>query len=117
MDADAVIFIHAPMRLRFPNFRVIEIAKNRSGELARFFIDFVGKQQRFAAPSISDTRIWSAMMQKRGALNAEELEEARRKAEEDVKRTLEKEQAKRHRREKEPERGEEGRGEQMVIGT
>ena len=100
MDADAVIVIHAPLRKQMPRFRVLDVAKNRTGRTDRFFIDFDGSRQKFSAPSVEDSRIWSEVMHKRRALKANELAElkaemeARRAA--DQKRALENEAKKRY---------------------
>ena len=96
MDADAVIFVHAPLRKPMPHFRVLDIAKNRSGRTERFFIDFDGSRQKFVAPSPLDYRIWGEIMRKRRMLKAEEREAIKAEHDADVKRQLEKEQHKRH---------------------
>ena len=111
-DADAVIFIHAPLRLQFPRFRVLEVGKNRTGRIGRFFMDFRGGHMQFGAPTVLDSKIWAEMMRKRRALSKEEREaieeEHKTQAEADVKRALEREQRKRHEAER---RG----GEQTVM--
>lgn len=108
MDADAVVFIHAPLRKPMPRFRVLDIAKNRSGRTERFFIDFDGSRQKFVAPSPLDYRIWGEIMRKRRMLKADERDAIKAEHEADVKRQLEKEQRKRRDSER---RG----GEQMEI--
>ena len=108
MDADAVVFIHAPLRKPMPRFRVLDIAKNRSGRTERFFIDFDGERQKFVAPSPLDYRLWGEIMSKRRMLKAEERDAIKAEHEADVKRRLEKEQRKRH----DPERRG---GEQTVM--
>lgn len=94
-DADAVIFVHGPMRKRYPRFRVLDIAKNRHGAVDRFFIDFRVNYQRFEAPSAKDYRVWREIMRLRRALKAEEIRELEEKAEADTRRQLENEQRKR----------------------
>lgn len=96
MDADAVVFIHAPMRKPMPRFRVLDIAKNRSGRTERFFIEFDGERQKFVAPSPLDYRLWGEIMRKRRLLKAEERDAIKAEHEADVKRRLEREQRKRH---------------------
>lgn len=99
-DAESVIFVHAPMRLAYQRFRILDVAKNRSGPIDRFYINFDVEQQRFSAPSTEDYRLWSEVVRKRRALTADELAElkaemeARRAA--DQKRTLENEAKKRY---------------------
>ena len=99
-DADAVIFIHAPLRLQFPRFRVLEVGKNRTGRIGRFFMDFQGSKMQFAAPSVLDSKIWAEMMKKKRALSKEERvdieAECNAQRDADVKRALEQEQRKRH---------------------
>ena len=99
-DADAVIFIHAPLRLQFPRFRVLEVSKNRTGRIGRFFMDFRGDCMQFGAPSVLDSKIWAEMMRKRRALDANERaeieEEYKARADAAVKAALEREQRKRH---------------------
>ena len=95
-DADAVIFIHAPLRRQAPRFRVLDIGKNRSGRSDRFYIDFDGSRQRFSAPSPFDYHVWTEMMKKKRPLDRDELDAIRAEHEADVKRQLEKEQRKRH---------------------
>ena len=111
-DADAVIFVHAPLRRQCPRFRVLEIAKNRSGRIDRFFINFDGSRQIFTAPSVLDTKLWAEMMKKRRMLNAAERVEIETAYKEEkeaaVKMQLEKEQRKRH-------AAERSGGEQTVI--
>ncbi|MBR2583556.1 MAG: AAA family ATPase [Oscillospiraceae bacterium] len=99
-DADAVIFIHAPLRLQVPRFRILDVAKNRSGRIERFYIDFDGAHQRFAAPSPMDYRIWTETFRKKQRLTREELDAIEAEHVADVKRQLEKEQRKRHRAER-----------------
>ena len=96
-DADAVIIVHAPMRKPYPRFRVLDIAKNRSGRIDRFFIDFRGDQQRFTAPSAEDYRIWSEVLRKKRVLTAEERQKLEDAAEEKQSRRMEAEQRKRYR--------------------
>jgi len=96
MDADAVVFVHAPMRKPMPRLHVLDIAKNRSGRTERFFVDFDGARQRFEAPSPLDYRLWGEIMRKRRMLKAEERDAIKAEREADVKRRLEKEQRKRH---------------------
>ena len=104
-DAETVTFVHAPLRQAMPRFRVLDVAKNRSGPIGRFFIDFAVSQQRFAAPSVEDYRLWKETMHKRRMLTAEERREiaAADKAEQDeiMRRRLENEQRKRHKAERE----------------
>ena len=100
MDADAVVFVHAPMRKAMPRFHVLDVAKNRSGRTERFFIDFDGARQRFEAPSPLDYRLWGEIMRKRRMLKAEERDAIKAEHEADIKRRLEKEQRKRHAKEK-----------------
>lgn len=107
-DADAVVFVHAPLRRQLPHFRVLDIAKNRSGRIERFFIDFDGSRQKFAAPSPLDYRIWSEVMKKRRVLKAEERDEIKEQHDAEVKRALEREQRKRHQK-------QQTGGEQMNI--
>lgn len=99
-DAESVIFVHAPMRLAYQRFRILDVAKNRSGPIDRFYIDFDVRQQRFTAPSMADYRIWSEVVRKRRALTAEERREIEEQAAADVKKALEREQRKRHEKEK-----------------
>lgn len=107
-DAESVIFVHAPMRLAYQRFRILDVAKNRSGPVDRFFINFDGKVQQFSAPSAAEYRLWSEVVRKRRVLTAEERREIEDAAEEKIKRQLEKEQQKRHRAEREG-------GEQMKM--
>lgn len=104
MDADAVIIVHAPLRKPMPAFRVLDIAKNRSGRTERFFINFDGARQKFDAPTPLDYRLWGEVMHKRRMLNAEEREAIKTTYEaertESVKRWLEREQHKRHEKER-----------------
>lgn len=104
-DAETVTFVHAPLRQAMPRFRVLDVAKNRSGPIGRFFIDFAVSQQRFAAPSAEDYRLWKETMHKRKMLTAEERREieaeAKAEAEENMRRRLENEQRKRHKSERE----------------
>ena len=72
-DADAVIFVHAPLRKAMPRFRVLDVAKNRSGEIDRFFIAFDGARQHFSAPSTEEYRIWQETMHKKRMLKADEI--------------------------------------------
>ena len=99
MDADAVIFVHEPLQRRYPRFCVLDVAKNRSGKQDRFFIAFDAPRQRFVAPTVEETRIWTEVMHKRRALKAEELakikEDMKERREADQNRTLGKEQRKR----------------------
>ena len=95
-DADAVVFVHAPLRRQCPQFRVLEIAKNRSGKIDRFFIEFDGSKQKFSAPSGLDYRLWGEVMKKRRMLKAEERDAIKEEWDADVKRQLEREQRKRH---------------------
>lgn len=99
-DADAVIFVHAPLRRQCPRFRVLDIAKNRSGRIERYFIDFDGSRQRFTAPAPLDYRIWAEVMKQRKMLSAEKRDEIKAEYEADVKRKLERVQRKRHDKER-----------------
>lgn len=72
-DADAVVFVHAPLQRQYPRFRVLDVAKNRSGRLERFFTAFEGNLQHFAAPTNEEFRIWSEVMRKRRGLKADEV--------------------------------------------
>lgn len=103
-DADAVIFVHAPLRRSMPRFRVLDVAKNRTGRIERFFIAFRGELQRFDAPTTADYRIWSETMRKRRPLTAEERRALEDAAEEKQKRALDREMEKR--RAKKRDRGE-----------
>lgn len=95
-DAESVIFVHAPMRLAYQRFRILDVAKNRSGPIDRFYIDFDVRVQKFSAPSTADYRLWSEVARKRRVLTAEERDAIKAEHEADVKRRLEKEQRKRH---------------------
>lgn len=95
-DAESVIFVHAPMRLAYQRFRILDVAKNRSGPIDRFYIDFDVRVQKFSAPSTADYRLWSEVARKRRVLTAEERDAIKAEHEADVKRQLEKEQRKRH---------------------
>lgn len=108
MDADAVVFIHAPLRKPMPHFHVLDIAKNRSGRTERFFIDFDGSRQKFVAPSPLDYRLWGEIMRKRRMLKADERDAIKAEHDADMKRRLENEQRKRH-------QAERGEGTQMNI--
>ena len=96
MDADAVIFIHAPLRKPMPRLHVLDVAKNRSGRTERFFIDFDGSHQKFIAPAPLDYRIWAETVKKRRILKAEERDAIRAEHDAAAKKALEREQRKRH---------------------
>lgn len=50
-DADAVLFVHAPWKRSFPEFRILDAAKVRNGKPSTFFADFHGDIQTFAEPT------------------------------------------------------------------
>ncbi len=94
-DAESVIFVHAPIRLVYQRFRILDIAKNRSGPIDRFYINFDVRVQKFSAPSTADYRLWSEVVRQRRVLTAEEIRQIEETSEEKIKHTLENEYNKR----------------------
>lgn len=50
-DADAVLFVHGPLIRSTPYFRLLDVAKNRSGVKQRYYADFNGETQTFSEPT------------------------------------------------------------------
>ena len=62
-DADAVLFVHAPFKEAFPEFRMLNIAKNRSGILKSYYADFSGDTQTFSEPTQEHGERYRRLMQ------------------------------------------------------
>lgn len=65
-DADAVVVIHAPLRMREPRWRYLSIVKNRHGEVKTFFADFRGSVQTFFQPDPMLVDGWKELAKTRG---------------------------------------------------
>ena len=51
-DADSVLFVHAPWKRSYPEFRMLDVAKVRNGTLKTFYADFLGDTQTFTEPTM-----------------------------------------------------------------
>ena len=61
-DADSVLFVHAPYRRSFPDFRILDIAKCRNGRLNSFYADFLGDTQTFTEPTAERAASYRRLM-------------------------------------------------------
>lgn len=66
-DADSVLFVHAPWRRSWPEFRVLDVAKVRNGVLNTYYADFNGDIQTFTEPTPEHAASYRRLMDaKRG---------------------------------------------------
>lgn len=61
-DADSVLFVHAPWKRSFPEFRMLDAAKVRNGTPAMFYADFIGDTQTFTEPTPEHAEKWRRLI-------------------------------------------------------